>query len=117
MRNVVLAGFLAIATLGCRTASSARTGSHAQVRPSGPRLSSVRPCYENALRRQQLASGQILLAWTITKEGGVTGVRAVRDEVGDKGLTECLVAVVGGWKYDSRAEDEVVELPFRFEPG
>ncbi|MDX2023859.1 MAG: AgmX/PglI C-terminal domain-containing protein [Deltaproteobacteria bacterium] len=80
------------------------------------RLGAVKVCYERALKRNPALSGKIVVVWTITPEGTVTGIDVENDSLGDPEVAQCIKKNISGWRFPRPAGGSVeVSFPFVFQ--
>jgi outer membrane biosynthesis protein TonB len=80
------------------------------------RIGAVKACYERALKRNPALSGKIVVFWTITPEGTVSGVNVEQDSMGDSEVTQCIKQNISGWRFPRPAGGSVeVSFPFVFQ--
>ena len=79
------------------------------------RMGAIRGCYERALKRNPGLGGKIVLRWTITAAGTVTGVDTESDSMGDADVVSCIKALVARWRFPAPQGGTVdVSFPFVF---
>ncbi len=79
------------------------------------RLGAVKACYERALKRNPNLSGKIVIHWTITQAGTVSGVDVETDTLGDAEVASCIKLLVSHWRFPAPAGGSVeVSFPFVF---
>jgi TonB family protein len=82
------------------------------------RLAALRACYERALKSNPQLAGKILVRFTVTPAGTVTGAAVDEDTIGDAGLRACLLAVIARWRFPPPAGGPAeVSFPFIFQPA
>lgn len=59
----------------------------------------VTHCYTRALKKNRSLAGKLRLEWSVDEEGRVDGVRAVRDELEDEALVECVGSVIRTFEF------------------
>ncbi len=80
------------------------------------RLGAVKACYERALKRNPNLSGKIIIHWTITQAGTVSGVDVETDTLGDAEVASCIKLLVSHWRFPAPAGGSVeVSFPFVFQ--
>ena len=80
------------------------------------RLGAVKVCYERALKRNPALSGKIVVVWTITPEGTVTGIDVGNDTLGDPEVGQCIKKTISGWRFPRPSGGSVeVSFPFVFQ--
>jgi outer membrane biosynthesis protein TonB len=79
------------------------------------RMAAIRGCYERALKRNPNLGGKLLLRWTITRAGTVSGVSVEQDTLGDSEVSTCIKSLIARWRFPAPAGGEVeVSFPFVF---
>jgi hypothetical protein len=80
------------------------------------RLGAIKACYERALKRNPTLSGKVVIHWTITQAGTVSGVDVEQDTLGDAEVASCMKALVARWRFPAPAGGSVdVSFPFVFQ--
>jgi outer membrane biosynthesis protein TonB len=80
------------------------------------RLGAIKACYERALKRNPTLSGKVVIHWTITQAGTVSGVDVEQDTLGDAEVASCIKALVARWRFPAPAGGSVdVSFPFVFQ--
>jgi hypothetical protein len=80
------------------------------------RIGAIKSCYERALKRNPTLSGKIVLYWTITEAGTIASVDVEQDTLNDAEVTNCIKALVKGWRFPRPAGGSVdVSFPFVFQ--
>jgi hypothetical protein len=80
------------------------------------RLGAIKACYERALKRNPNLSGKVVIHWTITQAGTVSGVDVEQDTLGDAEVASCIKALVARWRFPAPAGGSVdVSFPFVFQ--
>jgi hypothetical protein len=80
------------------------------------RLGAIKACYERALKRNPTLSGKVVIHWTITQAGTVSGVDVESDTLGDAEVASCIKALVARWRFPAPAGGSVdVSFPFVFQ--
>jgi TonB family protein len=86
------------------------------VREVKARMSAIKACYERALKRNPNLSGKVVVRWTITAAGTVSGVDIDQDSLGDSEVTGCIKALVARWRFPAPSGGAVeVSFPFVFQ--
>jgi TonB family protein len=86
------------------------------VREVKARMSAIKACYERALKRNPNLSGKVVIRWTITAAGTVSGVEVDQDSLGDSEVTNCIKALVARWRFPAPSGGSVeVSFPFVFQ--
>ena len=63
------------------------------------RLGAIKACYERALKRNPNLSGKVVIHWTITQAGTVSGVDVEQDTLGDAEVASCIKSLVARWRF------------------
>lgn len=85
------------------------------VREVKAKAGAVKACYEKALKRNPNLSGKVVVHWTITAAGTVSGVDIETDTVGDSEVTGCIKSMISRWRFPAPANGAVdVSFPFVF---
>lgn len=80
------------------------------------RLGAVKACYERALKRNPSLSGKIVIHWTITAAGTVSGVDVENDTMGDSEVASCIKSLIARWRFPAPSGGSVdVSFPFVFQ--
>ncbi|HET6149482.1 MAG TPA: AgmX/PglI C-terminal domain-containing protein [Polyangia bacterium] len=80
------------------------------------RSGAIKACYERALKRNPTLSGKIVMHWTITAAGTVSGVDVEQDSLGDPEVGSCIKSLVARWRFPAPAGGSVdVSFPFVFQ--
>jgi outer membrane biosynthesis protein TonB len=80
------------------------------------RLGAIKACYERALKRNPTLSGKVVIHWTITQAGTVSGVDVEQDTLGDAEVASCIKALVARWRFPAPSGGSVdVSFPFVFQ--
>src|SRR3569832_265159 len=80
------------------------------------RLGAIKACYERALKRNPSLSGQVVVHWTITAAGTVSGIDVENDTLGDSEGASCIKSLVARWRFPAPAGGAVeVSFPFVFQ--
>ena len=80
------------------------------------RLGAIKACYERALKRNPQLSGKVVIHWTITAAGTVSGVDIEQDTLGDAEVASCIKSLVARWRFPSPSGGSVdVSFPFVFQ--
>ncbi len=80
------------------------------------RLGAIKACYERALKRNPNLSGKIVIRWTITPAGTVSGVDVENDTMGDNEVSGCIKSLIARWRFPAPAGGSVeVAYPFVFQ--
>jgi outer membrane biosynthesis protein TonB len=80
------------------------------------RLGAIKACYDRALKRNPSLSGKVVIHWTITQAGTVSGVDVEQDTLGDAEVASCMKALVARWRFAAPSGGSVdVSFPFVFQ--
>jgi len=80
------------------------------------RLGAIKACYERALKRTPSLSGKVVVHWTITAAGTVSGIDVENDTMGDSEVASCIKSLVARWRFPAPAGGSVeVSFPFVFQ--
>jgi outer membrane biosynthesis protein TonB len=80
------------------------------------RLGAIKACYERALKRNPTLSGKVVIHWTITAAGTVSGVDIEQDTLGDAEVGSCIKSLIARWRFPTPAGGSVeVSFPFVFQ--
>ena len=80
------------------------------------RLGAIKACYERALKRNPNLSGKVVIHWTITQAGTVSGVDVEQDTLGDAEFASCIKSLVARWRFPAPSGGSVdVSFPFVFQ--
>jgi serpin B len=80
-------------------------------------IGAVKACYERELKRDPDLRGKVMVQWTITAAGTVSGVDATDDSMGDLEVEGCITRLVAHWRFPAPAHGSVeVKLTFVFAP-
>jgi hypothetical protein len=80
------------------------------------RLGAIKACYERALKRNPNLSGKVVIHWTITQAGTVSGVDVETDTLGDAEVASCIKSLIARWRFPAPAGGSVdVSFPFVFQ--
>jgi hypothetical protein len=80
------------------------------------RLGAIKACYERALKRNPTLSGKVVIHWTITAAGTVSGIDVENDTLGDPEVASCIKSLVSRWRFPAPAGGSVdVSFPFVFQ--
>src|SRR5262245_19650912 len=80
------------------------------------RLGAIKACYERALKRNPNLSGKVVIHWTITQAGTVSGVDVEQDTLGDAEVASCIKSLIARWRFAAPAGGSVdVSFPFVFQ--
>ena len=80
------------------------------------RLGAIKACYERALKRNPNLSGKVVIHWTITQAGTVSGVDVEQDTLGDAEVASCIKSLIARWRFPAPSGGSVdVSFPFVFQ--
>jgi outer membrane biosynthesis protein TonB len=80
------------------------------------RLGAIKACYERALKRNPTLSGKVVVHWTITAAGTVSGIDVENDTMGDNEVSSCIKSLIARWRFPAPAGGSVeVSFPFVFQ--
>src|SRR5450432_444709 len=80
------------------------------------RLGAIKACYERGLKRNPNLSGKIVIHWTITQAGTVSGVDVEQDTLGDAEVASCIKSLIARWRFPAPSGGSVeVSFPFVFQ--
>jgi len=80
------------------------------------RIGAVKACYDRALKKNPNLSGKIVVHWTITPAGTVSGVDMETDSVGDPEVATCIKQLISRWRFPAPSGGAVeVSFPFVFQ--
>ncbi|MEP6651706.1 MAG: AgmX/PglI C-terminal domain-containing protein [Myxococcales bacterium] len=80
------------------------------------RLGAIKACYERALKRSPTLSGKVVIHWTITAAGTVSGVDVENDTMGDSEVASCIKSLIARWRFPAPSGGSVeVSFPFVFQ--
>ena len=80
------------------------------------RQGAIKACYERALKRNPTLTGKIVMHWTITAAGTVSGVDVEQDSLGDSEVGSCIKSLIARWRFPAPAGGSVeVSFPFVFQ--
>jgi outer membrane biosynthesis protein TonB len=80
------------------------------------RMGAIKACYDRALKRNPNISGKIVVRWTITGAGTVSGVDIDQDTMGDGEVANCIKAQIARWRFPAPSGGSVeVSFPFVFQ--
>jgi TonB family protein len=80
------------------------------------RKEAVTLAYVRALRDDPTLSGEMVIRFTVDRDGAVEHISVARDTVGDASLTKQVKHVIGGWRFPASREPVQVVYPFVFRP-
>jgi TonB family protein len=78
----------------------------------------VKSCYEKELKADPGLMGTVIVAWTVSPTGSVTGISVVGNSTGNRDLEGCVKKKIGDWRFPASNGASVdIEYPFKFVPG
>lgn len=81
-------------------------------------LSKFQYCYEKALLADPSLAGTLVMQWTLSTSGAVSGARAVRSELNNSALHACVAGVLQTLRFPAPKGGSVnVKYPFAFASG
>lgn len=81
-------------------------------------MASIKACYEQALRRDPNAGGQVTLGWTIVPDGAVRNIGVKDDTVHDREMINCMRVAISQWRFAPLSGGQIdVQFPFKFRAG
>ncbi|MFT4627961.1 MAG: hypothetical protein ACI8PZ_006655 [Myxococcota bacterium] len=82
-------------------------------------VAKLRQCYVERLAENPELSGEVLIHWGISDQGRPNHQCLTADTVEDKGVADCVNALVQAGQYPAAKSGETVgvNVPFRFMPG
>jgi hypothetical protein len=79
------------------------------------RMSAIKACYENQLKRNPSLKGRIRVRFVILETGALSEVTAVENTLGSPEVVACIVGTMRAWRTPFRPTGTVpVEYPFVF---
>ena len=82
------------------------------------RLSGIKNCYEQALKRNPKLSGKIVIAFVIDENGKVSEASVDSDSLGDGGVARCIMSLIRRVRFPKPEEGTVeASFPFVFTPA
>lgn len=105
---------LAATSSGCAAVftQQARLDIDSQLRS---RQASFVECYEAALKKDREMRGSLTLAFTVMPDGLVQNIRAVKSDLADEELKQCIVTKAGGMRVSYLTARPVeVTYPLKF---
>ncbi len=76
----------------------------------------VRACYEKELKKRDGLKGKVVMSWTISASGKVSGVRVVRNTTRNSTMVPCMIRALSSWTFPQAEASFDVEYPFVFRP-
>lgn len=88
------------------------------VRMIRTRISAIRACYEQQLRRNPALEGKVTVEFTIQPTGGISGAHATENTTNDPAVASCVVSTVSRFRFTPGPEggSVVFSYPFVFAP-
>ena len=81
------------------------------------RRGAIQSCYERELKRNHSLSGRLVLKFTISSRGRVTGLDLTEGSLQNPAVSDCITSLAKNWVLPFTPEDEVpVAFPFVFSP-
>jgi hypothetical protein len=81
------------------------------------RRGAIQSCYERELKRNHSLSGRLVLKFTISSRGRVTGLDVSEGSLHSVAVSDCITSLAKNWVLPFMPEDEVpVAFPFVFSP-
>ncbi len=78
----------------------------------------VKSCYEKELKADPGLMGTVIVSWTVSPQGSVSGVRVVANSTGNRDLESCVTRKISDWSFPASNGASVdIEYPFKFVPG
>jgi len=82
------------------------------------RITSIKACYENALKRNPALRGKIRIRFTILATGGLADIAVIENGMGTPDVAACIIGFMRGWRTPFHPSGTVtVEYPFVFSPS
>jgi len=82
------------------------------------RITSIKACYENALKRNPSLKGKIRIRFTILATGGLADIAVIENGMGSPEVAACITGFMRGWRTPFHPSGTVtVEYPFVFSPS
>ncbi len=79
------------------------------------RLSVIKACYENQLKRNPSLKGKLRIRFTILETGGLAEIAVLENTLGSAEVASCIVGAMRSWRTPFRPSGTVtVEYPFVF---
>jgi TonB family protein len=79
------------------------------------RLTAIRGCYENQLKRNPTLKGKVVVRFNITPAGRAGDIKIEENSVGSAEVGECIASLMRSWVFPFKPPDEVaVQYPFLF---
>ena len=81
-------------------------------------MGKIQGCYEQELLSNAGLSGKVTLEWTVTRSGGVSGVREKSSTLGSAAVSNCIMGIVRGMSFPKPKGGAVsISFPFVFRSG
>ncbi len=81
------------------------------------RMSLLKACYENALKRNPALKGRMRIRFTILETGGLADITTAVNSLGSSEVAACIVNTMRTWRTPFKPGGPVtVEYPFVFSP-
>jgi hypothetical protein len=75
----------------------------------------IKYCYERALKSNNRLSGKISFEVTLNKQGKITNIRIVEDQLRSRKVSRCIIRRLRSIRFPKpKADDSSIELPFVF---
>ncbi|MBN2360373.1 MAG: AgmX/PglI C-terminal domain-containing protein [Deltaproteobacteria bacterium] len=82
------------------------------------RLSGIKQCYEQALKRNPKLAGKIIATFVIDENGRVTETRIDSDSLGDSSVASCIIGIIKRVRFPKPDSGTVqASFPFVFTPA
>lgn len=81
------------------------------------RYGAFRACYESAAGRDPSLKGGVMVAWSITPGGSVTGARIASSSLSNARVEGCILRQFRRLKFPAADKGTSANYPFRFMPG
>ena len=82
------------------------------------RLSGIKACYEQQLKRNPKLAGKIVIAFVIDEEGKVSEASVDSDTLGDGAVAKCIIGLIRRVRFPKPDEGDVqATFPFVFTPA
>jgi TonB family protein len=79
------------------------------------RISSLKACYENQLKRNPNLHGKIRIEFTILETGGLSDLKILENSIGSPEVASCIVSLMRAWRTPFHPSGPVtVVYPFLF---
>ena len=77
-------------------------------------MNEVRACYEQGLRRQPTLAGRVVVRFTISSIGTVSGATVQSSTLGNAQVEQCIVRTVERWRFPSAKGGGIVIVSYPF---